>query len=173
MTNYPKLPPRLIKTVSFLSRVRTVKPPNGIAMRVSNEDRLALRDLVHPSWTTSDHVFRPPAVFIELDQPGCTSAPEWSGRLVGRRGLSRLTNRPGKLAAVAMPTRVTTLSLGRPGDRCERPHCPVRWRLLAVAQRNERLTRRAYSSSLPQPIPEHVFGIVILLPSPSLNVTLS
>src|SRR5438093_13094725 len=86
-------------------------------MRVSNEDRLALRDLVHPSWTTNDQVFRSPAVFIELDQPGSTSAPEWSRRPVGRRGLSRLTNRPGKLTAVAMP-------LGRAGDCCERPRCP-------------------------------------------------
>jgi hypothetical protein len=41
-----------------------------------------------------------------------------SGRPVGRRGLSRLTNRAGKLAAVAMPTRVTTLSLGAGRRRC-------------------------------------------------------
>src|SRR5436309_6512146 len=42
---------------------------------------------------------------MEPDQPGQTSAPKWSRRPVGRRGLSRLTNRPGKLAAVTMPTR--------------------------------------------------------------------
>src|SRR5438876_11041171 len=127
MTDYPKLPPRLIKTVSFFSRVRTVKPPNGVAMRVSNEDRLALRDLVHPSWTTNDQVFRSPAVFIELDQPGSTSAPEWSRRPVGRRGLSRLTNRLGKLRSVIghmgkRPLRTTALTRVRaPLRRHSRP----------------------------------------------------
>ena len=42
---------------------------------------------------------------MEPDQPDQASAPEWSRRPVGRRGLSRLANRPGKLAAVAMPIR--------------------------------------------------------------------
>src|SRR6266567_5051298 len=98
----------------------------------------SLRDLVHPSWTTSDHVFRRPAVFIELDQPGSTSAPEWSAGWKTR--IVTLDQSPWQTYRRRDADPGDHFVARGGGGRCERPHCPVRWRLLAVAQRTEHPT---------------------------------
>jgi len=93
-----------------------VKPPNGVAMRVSNEDRLALRDLVHPSWTTSDQVFRPPAVFYGVGSTG----------LYVSTGVLASAGRKTRIVALDQSTLATSAAWLDTwvGGRCERSRCP-------------------------------------------------